>query len=249
MNAKYYKKVALFAGALMLENGAETFRVEEVMKYIMSSGGYDGAEAFVTPTGIFLSLDSEDSAGTYIKRIEIRGINLTKIDAINQISRRLSQQEMDITEAYVAFQEIDRMAPYPPWLKLSAASLTAALFCLLFGGSLWDFSATILATLAMQIVLWFLSKLKPSFFLANLLGGALAAFFSILLLSLHMPINVDLVIIGAIMTLVPGVAITNSIRDTFHGDLISGTARMAEAIFIAMAIAAGVGLILNFHMM
>jgi len=60
------------------------------------------------------------------------------------------------------------------------------------------------------------------------------------------PIDSNIVIISSIMTLVPGVAITNSIRDTFHGDLLSGVARMAEAVFIAMAIAGGVGIVLNF---
>ena len=43
------------------------------------------------------------------------------------------------------------------------------------------------------------------------------------------------------MLLVPGIAITNAIRDTIAGDLVSGLTRAAEAFFIALSIAVGTG--------
>ncbi len=58
-------------------------------------------------------------------------------------------------------------------------------------------------------------------FCASLLIGTL----SLLAVSLHVAQNVDNLIIGAVMPLVPGVAITNSFRDILAGHLISGTAR------------------------
>lgn len=54
-------------------------------------------------------------------------------------------------------------------------------------------------------------------------------------------INLDTVVIGSIMPLVPGVAITNAVRDTLQGDYISGCARILEAFLKAAAIALGVG--------
>ena len=56
--------------------------------------------------------------------------------------------------------------------------------------------------------------------------------------------NDTAIIIGAIMPLLPGLAITNAIRDTVNGDLVSGVARAAEALLKAVAIAAGVGAVL-----
>ena len=55
-------------------------------------------------------------------------------------------------------------------------------------------------------------------------------------------INMDTVIISAIMPLVPGVAITNAIRDTLQGDYLSGGARVLEAFLKAASIALGVGI-------
>ena len=43
------------------------------------------------------------------------------------------------------------------------------------------------------------------------------------------------------MIFLPGVAITNAVRDSLAGDLLAGSARAMEAMLIAVSIAAGVG--------
>ena len=53
------------------------------------------------------------------------------------------------------------------------------------------------------------------------------------------------VIIGPLMTLVPGVALTTGIRDLISGELVAGSAKMMEALFIAIALAFGVGIVLQ----
>ena len=54
--------------------------------------------------------------------------------------------------------------------------------------------------------------------------------------------DMDTVIVSSLMPLVPGVAITNAVRDTLQGDYISGSARMLEAFLKAASIALGVGI-------
>ena len=48
------------------------------------------------------------------------------------------------------------------------------------------------------------------------------------------------------MLLVPGLAITNAIRDTIAGDFLAGLTKAAEAFLIAISIAVGSGAILSF---
>ena len=48
-----------------------------------------------------------------------------------------------------------------------------------------------------------------------------------------------MVCIGCIMLFIPGVAFTNSIRDLFVGDTITGLSRFVEAVVLAMTIALG----------
>jgi len=48
------------------------------------------------------------------------------------------------------------------------------------------------------------------------------------------------------MPLLPGLAMTNAVRDTIRGDLISGLARSAEALISAILLSAGVAAALFF---
>ena len=57
--------------------------------------------------------------------------------------------------------------------------------------------------------------------------------------------SLDKVIIGGIIPLVPGVALTNGIRDVANCDYLSGTIRAIDAVLIAAGIALGVGLVLK----
>ena len=57
--------------------------------------------------------------------------------------------------------------------------------------------------------------------------------------------NIDKVIIGSIIRLVPGVALTTSIRDFFNGDYLSGTIRMIDAVLVGGCIAVGVGVVIR----
>ena len=57
--------------------------------------------------------------------------------------------------------------------------------------------------------------------------------------------SIDKVIIGGIIPLVPGIALTNGVRDIAGCDYLSGTIRGIEALLIGAAIALGVGFVLG----
>ena len=44
--------------------------------------------------------------------------------------------------------------------------------------------------------------------------------------------------------MVPGLAMTNAVRDTINGDLVSGSSKAIEALLQAVAIAVGVSIVL-----
>lgn len=46
--------------------------------------------------------------------------------------------------------------------------------------------------------------------------------------------HADLISIGNIMLLIPGIAFTNSLRDMFSGDTITGLIRCMESILLAL---------------
>lgn len=240
--------VALFAGEIMLENGAETYRVEETMCYILKSSGIEYAESYVTPTGMFISFDNNSHDGnpaSFVKRIKNRKINLQKVAEVNQVSRELALGELTLDQAMKQLKEIDSRDGYNKLIRAFAAALAASFFAILLGGNIMDFIPTFIINLAVQATVFALQKNSFSFFLTNIAGGFVSAMGAILFVLLGWGNSLDKTIIGSIMTLVPGVSITNAIRDSISGDLVSGNARATEAILIAIAIASGVGFALK----
>ena len=53
-------------------------------------------------------------------------------------------------------------------------------------------------------------------------------------------VNANAAIIGALMVLTPGVALTMGVRDILNGDYLSGSIRLLDALLIAGSIAGGV---------
>lgn len=239
--------ISLYAGEIMLENGAETYRVEETMGYILKSLGFPHAESFVIPTGIVLSSDRPEDKNPYsvVKRVKNRGLNLQKISEVNDFSRKIVDGQITFTEAMAILKGIDKTKDNNKILKGFSASLLAASFSMLLGGTLRDFIPAFVTSLFVQGAVLNLQKRSFSYFLNNIAGGFVAAFVAMLFFITGWGNSVDKTIIGSIMTLVPGVAITNAIRDAISGDLVSGTARAAEAFLVAVAIASGAGIALR----
>ena len=59
------------------------------------------------------------------------------------------------------------------------------------------------------------------------------------------PVHYDKIIIGGIMPLVPGIPLTNSIRDFINSDYLSGSIRLIDALLTAFCIAVGVGIVIT----
>lgn len=226
----------------ILENGGETYRAEDVVERACMAYSVD-VDVFALPTGIFISLSGKDSNyQTCIKRIKKRGVNLSVIDFANNIARMLSSKEISIDKAFSLASDLVRPAPKSSFKKAAAAAACTGCFAVLFGGGLYDFLISAVCGFLIQITTLLFSKQDMYHFIMSILGGIIGA--TVALISDYLGFgNQDAIISASIMTLVPGLSMVNSIRDTMRGDLVSGIARAGEAIIISLSIAAGVGMV------
>jgi len=239
-------KLAILAGEIMLASGAETYRVEDTMQRILKHCGMHNAESMCTTTSIFASAtDADGNPATMLKRVKNRGNNFQKVTYVNDLSRSFAEGKLCVDEAIAALEEINTTPPYSNIVRLTGSAVASFCFASMFGGSILDSANAFIAAFLMQIPVLFLEKHNISGVLRNITGGACAAFIALTLMNLGLGENIDFVIIGAIMPLVPGVSLTNAIRDILEGDLISGSARILDAFLVAIGIAAGVGTILT----
>lgn len=242
--------LALYAGEIMLRNGAETYRVEDTIFRICRSKGFKYVESIVTPTGIYISIDRKDDETdtmlSFNKRIRDRTTNLSKVAMVNDFSRKFVNGDYTIKEGMHRLTEIDdKTLPYKTYLHGLAAGFGSGFFVLLLGANFLEFICTFISNFILMYTLKKMSQYHFSIFFSNLIGGILVSSLAVLLSLFHEMIDIDLVIVGGIMVMVPGVAITNAVRDSIGGDIISGIARAGEALVVAISIAFGVGFTLN----
>jgi len=76
----------------------------------------------------------------------------------------------------------------------------------------------------------------------SLIISTVAGIACILTVLIGVGVDVDKVMIGSIMLLIPGINLMNALRDMMCGDIITGILRLAEALMMAVAIAAGFGI-------
>ena len=118
--------------------------------------------------------------------------------------------------------------------------IAVAAFAARLGGNTHDFTAAFLTGGIAMIVLKQIAGYRPSAFWENTLAGLTIGVVALFCCAISIQCTMEKIIVGALMPFVPGVAFTNGLRDYIAGDLISGNARIAEALLFAASIAVGI---------
>lgn len=244
MNTNELGELCLLAGKIMLESGAETSRVEDTMKRIAVSFGSNYPNSYVTPTGIIFSLCGTEQ--TKLAQISKRSTDLYKVIIVNSISRKISTGEISAEDAYSTLRKIENgNLKYPKYVKVIAASIVSGFSLVMFNGEWKDFFSAFLAGGAGFLCVSYIDRLIDikffTEFVAALLVGLISYFFKYIGFGNDLPT----IIVASIMPLVPGLLITNAVRDLMAGHLVSGLSKGAEAVLTAFAIGAGVAIVFS----
>ena len=241
-------EVASEAGHILLENGAEISRVEDIMARISSHFGVDSGSFFVLSNGIFTTGQAEKlskaggQASTYanVEFIPLRGIQLSKVTAVNRLSYDISAGKCSLEQAKERLQAIRSAPPKPAWEQLLGSSFGAAGFCAVFGGGFLDCAAAFVVGFLLYLFVLFVS----SRYLSKIVGGICNSFLATLLCIAFWRMgfgeSLSNIIIGAIMPLIPGVPFVNGVRDLANSDYIAGLTRLTDAMLGFFCIALGV---------
>lgn len=240
-------ETALLAGQIMTESNAESYRVEDTMNRILTTSNAAYAVAISLSTGLYMTLDDpsfEGSGFTGIKRITTRANNLNKITLVNNISRELTSGKITVDQAYEKLQTVRYQAGQYSKLQVSIGVIgLAAAFSFLFGGGL---NELILATVN-GFILALLYRVVDKFYInegfSNIFQALVVTVAAYVMQHFWLPnTDIDIVIVSTLMPMVPGTAITNSLRDIFHEDYLAGGSRAIEAFLNALMIALGAAL-------
>ena len=265
-------------GEVLLKNGGEIFRVQQTMQLVAKAYGIPGFQVYVLANGLFVSMQEEgrtitrpvesgDAAGqeqlfgqehlasrahlaSQVRYVPLSSVHLGRVAAVNNLSREIVAQKYTVEEASRKIEQIDKLPFTSNAVQTLMSGLGAGAFCILFGGSLLDSAAAFLSGLVLWIFVLFLTARGANKIMVNILASALVTAMGVLFFHLFsFGDSMDMIVIGSIVPLLPGVPLTNSIRDYLNGDYLSGTIRMIDAVLVACCIALGVGIVLRVFQM
>ena len=228
-------------GELLLDCGAEISRVEDTISHLGAAYGAERTDVFVIPSIISISMEfAGEKALTETRRIHSNGANdFYRLEKLNTLSRSCCAEPLALPELRASLDHI-AAGRKPQRVILGGSVLAAFSFAVFFGGSMWDGIAAAVFALAICLLQEYLGRTELNTAAFNLVISLLLGLGVGLLASLLPALHMDKILIGDIMLLIPGLAMTNAVRNMLVGNTISGMVRLAESLIWAVALASGI---------
>lgn len=240
----YYNllEVCTELGYNLAMSGAETFRVEDSIKRIMSTYGIN-AEVFAIPNNLIVSIESEARKPmTRMRRIGFHGNDLDAVEKFNALSRKICAEKPEPLVAMQWLKETKHsLICYKLPIQFLGSMIGSAGYAVFFGGDGIDFLCAMLCGFIGGIISWLTGRLKANPFFSTSLSAFFMSFLAYALGAANIANSADNVIIGTFMMLLPGLVFINAMRDIIYGDTNSGINRIIQVLLIATAIALGTG--------
>lgn len=242
MNNKERRKLLgllLDLGSILLLSGAEIYRVEDTIERIGRNYGASSVDVFALSSGIFISISFGDELISENRRIKsFASNNFMRIEKINNLSRRVCNENLSISEFERELLQVKNKRE-GSFFYCAGGFIAAGSFAMFFGGDIYDaivsgFFGLVLCLMSEYLFTFFLNTMVFNFVSSFLVGMA-----TYLIVRLFPGLNQDMIVIGEVMILVPGVPLMNAIRDTLLGDTITGTMRFVEIMLYSISLALG----------
>lgn len=231
---------AMDIGEQLLISGAEVHRVEESISRMCSAFGFARADVFIITTSMVVTVfDNDGKSLTQTRRINSTSIDYEKLHLLNDLSRRICENKIVYEEIRREIEAIKGKKSYPLWAEFLSYSGIAAVFTLFFGGGLKEAAVSLIIGALVRLGILLSEKVFTNKIFNKFISSLIVSLLAFVAVKFGVIATADNVIIGNIMTLIPGLGLTNALRDLFTGDSIAGLLRTIEAVLIALAIAAG----------
>lgn len=235
--------LALWAGQMLLQHGADARRVEETVHRLGTGLGCDWMDILVSPNAIVASTVNNHEFRTKVRRVPYLGVNMEIIAQVSDLSFRVTQGDLDRFILREELMRIDRLRPnYNRWIVILTVGLSCGAFSRLFGG---DWAVFLITTLSAGLGMFVRQELQSRYF--NPLLVTIATSFAACLLAssaaiLQLSDQPSIALAASVLLLVPGTPLINAAKDLIQGHVVVGIARGITGVLISLAIALGLSL-------
>jgi uncharacterized membrane protein YjjP (DUF1212 family) len=232
-------------GAIMLSAGSPTDDVERSMGVAARALGLERVTAAVSFGSITLSYIAgpDNAPATAMQMVRERSSDFRRLSAAARLVNDLRTGAAERTHAAAEVERIEQLgSAWPEPLTSFAQAVSASASTVLFGGSPLDALATLIIGVIVQpIIVRVDGPGLPPFF-RSLIGPLISCLLVAVAYAFGAPISVGLVLSGSLLRFLPGAALVAGMRDLIDQSIISGSARLAEALFLGAAVASGIAI-------
>lgn len=233
-------------GEMLLQSGAEVNRVEDTVRRMGSAYGFHRVDVFSITSSIMASAyGNEDVVYSQNRRVLHYANDMNKIEKINYLSRRACRNPLPVEVLEEEIQKIRALKPYKEWIQFLNYGMVAGSFTVFFGGTAMDGVVSFLCGLILRLILRLGRRLGLKTIVLNFFTSLFVGLSTIGLMTLGFGDQLNQIIIGNIMLLIPGVLLTTSLRDMINGDLVTGIMGLGDAILRSLAISFGFALVMT----
>ena len=238
--AEQYLYYAMTIGEQLLISGAEVGRVEDTIRRICMAYGAERVDVFSITSSIVTTMYG-NFRDPYADRRRVRGManDLGRLEDLNQLSRYICEYRPEPAEIGSRLSEIDRRPTYSLRMQILIYAVISGSFSVFFGGDLRDMIASALIGIVLKLLESFLKRSSLNSLITVFLCCGVGGILANLAVYIGLGHRADLISIGNIMLLIPGIAFTNSLRDLFSGDTITGLIRCMESVLLAFVVGLG----------
>jgi uncharacterized membrane protein YjjP (DUF1212 family) len=223
-------------GGALLAAGCPTHRLEEAIARIAALEGYQ-AEAFAVPTGLFLSL----AGAVRMIRVKEWATDLERLALIDRIFNEVLERRMTLAMARRMLDHVEaKLPPYPRWAGILARAGASGASAVFFRGGWLDVAAAAVGGLLVGVLQRLLGHHRRTALLGDFLGAFLGAATAWGASALWPGVSRQVVVLAVVILLVPGMALTTGITEVAHKNLVSGAAKLTEAMVAFLSIVFGI---------
>lgn len=234
-------------GGALLAYGCPTQRLEGLLRAVARLEGHE-VEAFALPTGLFVALSGPGLEAPLVRmvRVEDWGVNLDRLLWVDQILNDVAARRISLPEGRARLHDIEqRPAPYPRWVGFLAATLSTGSAAVFFRANLREMAVAALGGLLLTLVGLLSRKNRGLRFLENFLGGMLAGGLAWGATWLWPSLSREVLVLSVVILLVPGMTFTTGLAELTYRNLVSGTARLMDALIVLLSLLFGIALVVG----
>jgi len=225
---------------VLIECGCSSNRVERLCTKIGNLWEFE-VEVLAIPTGVWIVARKDGEAVQELTRIRSWRVDLGRLSAINDLVEHLQTQRVSIDDVQKRLASIlTEKHPYPAWVMTLAAAGSSGGLVAYYGGNLAESVMTALLGCLVYVLGQLLSQGEHKRYLGDFVSSALVTLIVLIVDQLHPDLDESLMIIGGIVSLVPGLVFLNAIHEIAQKNLLSGTAKLMDSMVIAASLSFGV---------